>query len=123
MSLRTFWIDEGNEAVQNERLAVILEARESYAASLPSRSKVILRPQPVLSRLAPRSWTTSWIEENDDYVQNDNRPIARGARDSCVTDLSTHGVQLHPQPTTDPLDPLNWTSLRKHCILGIVMGL
>lgn len=122
MSLRTFWIVESDEAVQNERLAVIREARDSYAPS-SSKGKVILRPQPVLSRLDPRSWTTSWIEGSDDFVQNDDRPVARGARDYCETDLSTTGVQLHPQPTTDPLDPLNWTSLRKHCILGIVMGL
>ena len=32
-----------------------------------------------------------------------------------------HGVRLHPQPTTDPLDPLNWTSVRKHSILAVVM--
>ena len=31
------------------------------------------------------------------------------------------GVKLHPQPTVDPLDPLNWSSLKKHTILGIVM--
>ena len=122
MSLRTFWIVESDEAVQNERLAVIREARESYAAS-SSKSKVILRPLPVLSRLDPRSWTTSWIEGSDDFVQIGDRPIATVPRDYCATDLSTSGVQLHPQPTTDPLDPLNWTPFRKHCILGIVMGL
>lgn len=31
------------------------------------------------------------------------------------------GIPLHPQPTTDKLDPLNWTSTRKHIILGVVM--
>lgn len=31
------------------------------------------------------------------------------------------GVKLHPQPTADPLDPLNWSSFKKHTILGIVM--
>ncbi|CAI4214097.1 unnamed protein product [Parascedosporium putredinis] len=31
------------------------------------------------------------------------------------------GLKLHPQPTTDPLDPLNWTKLRKNTILAIVM--
>lgn len=30
-------------------------------------------------------------------------------------------IKQHPQRTSDPLDPLNWTSLRKHTILGIVM--
>ena len=31
------------------------------------------------------------------------------------------GLVLHPQPTSDPLDPLNWSSLKKHAILAIVM--
>lgn len=31
------------------------------------------------------------------------------------------GVKLHPQPTADPLDPLNWSSFKKHTILGVVM--
>ncbi|KAH8427263.1 putative MFS transporter [Aspergillus melleus] len=30
-------------------------------------------------------------------------------------------VKIHPQPTSDPLDPLNWSWVRKHSILGIVM--
>ncbi|OOF93173.1 hypothetical protein ASPCADRAFT_151615 [Aspergillus carbonarius ITEM 5010] len=30
-------------------------------------------------------------------------------------------MHMHPTPTTDPLDPLNWTRLQKHTILGIVM--
>ncbi|KAF1991444.1 MFS transporter [Aulographum hederae CBS 113979] len=33
------------------------------------------------------------------------------------------GFKLHPQPTSDPLDPLNWSSGRKHGILAIVMAL
>jgi len=33
------------------------------------------------------------------------------------------GIKLHPQPTSDPLDPLNWTSTRKNSILAIVMAL
>ncbi|KAJ9664904.1 hypothetical protein H2201_004956 [Coniosporium apollinis] len=33
------------------------------------------------------------------------------------------GIRLHPQPTSDPLDPLNWTSLKKHTILAVVMAL
>ena len=31
------------------------------------------------------------------------------------------GAKVHPQPTADPLDPLNWSSWRKNTILGIVM--
>lgn len=35
--------------------------------------------------------------------------------------ISRAGIKVHPQPTADPLDPLNWTSAKKHTILGIVM--
>ena len=37
--------------------------------------------------------------------------------------VTRDGIRLHPQPTTDPLDPLNWSSFQKHSILGIVMYL
>ena len=33
------------------------------------------------------------------------------------------GMKTHPQPTADPLDPLNWSSAKKHTILAIVMYL
>lgn len=33
------------------------------------------------------------------------------------------GVVLHPQPTADALDPLNWSACKKHSILAIVMYL
>lgn len=33
------------------------------------------------------------------------------------------GIALHPQPTSDPLDPLNWASWRKNVMLAIVMAL
>lgn len=35
--------------------------------------------------------------------------------------LMKDGLKLHPQPTADPLDPLNWATWRKHVILAIVM--
>ena len=35
--------------------------------------------------------------------------------------ISRAGIKLHPQPTADPLDPLNWSTMKKHTILGIVM--
>lgn len=35
--------------------------------------------------------------------------------------VSKDGLKLHPQPTTDPLDPLNWSWMKKHTILAIVM--
>lgn len=33
------------------------------------------------------------------------------------------GMRVHPQPTGDPLDPLNWSAFKKHLILAIVMYL
>ncbi|KAL4901609.1 hypothetical protein BDW74DRAFT_170065 [Aspergillus multicolor] len=35
--------------------------------------------------------------------------------------IEQNGIRVHPQPTSDPLDPLNWSRLQKHTILGIVM--
>lgn len=37
--------------------------------------------------------------------------------------VSKDGVVLHPQPTADALDPLNWSARRKNPILAIVMYL
>lgn len=42
------------------------------------------------------------------------------------TDLAVvlkDGLTLHPQPTSDPLDPLNWTKAKKNTVLAIVMAL
>jgi hypothetical protein len=35
--------------------------------------------------------------------------------------VEQNGIRVHPQPTCDPLDPLNWSWLQKHTILAIVM--
>ncbi|KAL4930899.1 putative MFS transporter [Aspergillus undulatus] len=35
--------------------------------------------------------------------------------------VEQNGIRVHPQSTADPLDPLNWSRLQKHTILGIVM--
>jgi hypothetical protein len=37
--------------------------------------------------------------------------------------VTRDGFRLHPQPTSDPLDPLNWSSFQKHSILAIAMFL
>ena len=49
--------------------------------------------------------------------------ILGGDRQSYDISISKDGVKLHPQPTADPLDPLNWSSAKKHTILAIVMYL
>jgi hypothetical protein len=38
-----------------------------------------------------------------------------------VDPVEQDGIRVHPQPTSDPLDPLNWSRLQKNGILGIVM--
>lgn len=48
---------------------------------------------------------------------------AQGLNADDIPVLKHDGLRMHPQPTSDPLDPLNWTSLRKHSILAIVMAL
>lgn len=35
--------------------------------------------------------------------------------------VAEDSLKLHPQPTEDPLDPLNWSTTMKHVILAIVM--
>lgn len=43
---------------------------------------------------------------------------------TVITDMGKETPEastVHPQPTSDPLDPLNWSRLQKHTILGIVM--
>jgi hypothetical protein len=49
--------------------------------------------------------------------------VAQEVKASYGTAITKENVPVHPQATTDPLDPLNWTSLKKHTILGIVMWL
>ena len=44
-------------------------------------------------------------------------------RQSYDIAISKDGLKLHPQPTADPLDPLNWSFAKKHTILAIVMYL
>lgn len=49
--------------------------------------------------------------------------ILGGGRQSYDIGISKDGLKLHPQPTADPLDPLNWSFAKKHTILAIVMYL
>ena len=52
---------------------------------------------------------------------NDSALEDKEAGEVYETWFTKDGIRLHPQPTADPLDPLNWSSWRKHSILGIVM--
>jgi hypothetical protein len=54
-------------------------------------------------------------------AETERRAIQQELSESDLQSSSTNGILRHPQPTQDPLDPLNWAIWNKHCILGIVM--
>lgn len=60
------------------------------------------------SGLCPSSGQMVSIEKGDTHLV-------------CEAGGSADGSKVHPQPTTDPLDPLNWSTMQKHVILAIVM--
>ena len=57
------------------------------------------------------------------HVQDEKAIVDQSHGDAYDVAISKGGLKSHPQPTADPLDPLNWTSWRKHTILAIVMYL
>jgi len=67
---------------------------------------------------------TDMSEKNAEPINEKNGLHQDGPEESgegYESNILRDGVKLHPQPTADPLDPLNWTSFRKHTILAIVM--
>ncbi|SPN99075.1 related to MFS transporter [Cephalotrichum gorgonifer] len=52
-----------------------------------------------------------------------NNDLSNGSIENEVGEvvIAEGETKLHPQPTADSLDPLNWSKARKHVILGIVM--
>ncbi|KAL8949561.1 MAG: hypothetical protein Q9222_004335 [Ikaeria aurantiellina] len=58
-------------------------------------------------------------------VESFNEKAALGLENGRVeaAEILKDGIRVHPEPTADPLDPLNWSSLKKHTILAIVMYL
>ncbi|KAL9024743.1 MAG: hypothetical protein Q9196_006288 [Gyalolechia fulgens] len=52
---------------------------------------------------------------------NEKRPIDSEVGQFVEVEVVKDGLRVHPQPTADPLDPLNWSALKKHTILAIVM--
>ncbi|CAI7647144.1 unnamed protein product [Penicillium glandicola] len=57
--------------------------------------------------------------KNDDFDPT-LTTVDQGTQVLCNA-VNKNGIRLHPQATTDSLDPLNWSSLQKHGILSIVM--
>jgi hypothetical protein len=55
-------------------------------------------------------------KEADELEKGQN--VVQSAEASAITKA---GLVVHPQPTSDPLDPLNWSWMKKHSILAIVM--
>lgn len=58
--------------------------------------------------------------KNDDFDQT-HTPIDQGTQVLYSAAVNKNGIRLHPQPTADSLDPLNWSRFQKHVILSIVM--
>ncbi|EPS32402.1 hypothetical protein PDE_07362 [Penicillium oxalicum 114-2] len=56
----------------------------------------------------PFDQTDTTVEEGITHIVSDSK-------------VTVDGLKVHPQPTTDPLDPLNWSTFQKHGILGIVI--
>ena len=50
----------------------------------------------------------------------DHHAIAAREEGSSILKTSRDGQSLHPQPTVDPNDPLNWPQRRKNLILLVV---
>lgn len=48
-------------------------------------------------------------------------PVEEGTHVQYNMIANANGTKQHPQPTSDPLDPLNWSKFRKNSILAIVM--
>jgi hypothetical protein len=74
--------------------------------------------------LAESDITGSESEETVNGSEEDiteRRAIEEEVRKSYGTILKDEKVSLQPEPTRDSLDPLNWSSIRKHTILAIVM--
>ncbi|KAJ5490457.1 Major facilitator superfamily domain general substrate transporter [Penicillium expansum] len=58
--------------------------------------------------------------KNDDFDQT-HTPVDQGSQVLYSAVVNKNGIRIHPQPTADSLDPLNWSRLQKHVILSIVM--
>ncbi len=63
----------------------------------------------------------SGIKEVEEPIQGEQQAIAQEVAESYGTSLGRDGKQLQPKSTKDPKDPLNWTGIRKHTILALVM--
>ncbi|KAF2141393.1 uncharacterized protein K452DRAFT_288096 [Aplosporella prunicola CBS 121167] len=61
--------------------------------------------------------------KSDDGKENHDNEDMQTTVETDMTVVLKDGLKLHPQPTSDPMDPLNWSRARKNTILTIVMAL
>jgi hypothetical protein len=67
-------------------------------------------------------YSASHTPTNSSQDGKEKVELASGLVDTVVEGaVIKDGIKVHPQPTTDPLDPLNWSPWRKNSILSIVM--
>ena len=80
------------------------------------------QPTTTEKKVAAVDQTSTTSPSSSSHDGKEKTPIAAGHVDAIVEGTVTKdGIKVHPQPTTDPLDPLNWPKWRKHSILAIVM--
>lgn len=72
--------------------------------------------------VGPYAATPTPTHSSQDEKEREKGELAPGLVDTVIEGAITKdGLKVHPQPTTDPLDPLNWSRWRKTSILSIVM--
>ncbi|KAK8174275.1 major facilitator superfamily transporter [Phyllosticta citrichinensis] len=76
-------------------------------------------PAPESSQLNTKASDLTSNEKKDGVVENSSHTTVEVEHGVVLK----HGLRLHPQPTSDPLDPLNWSTARKNSILVILMAL
>ncbi|GME31934.1 putative mfs transporter protein [Neofusicoccum parvum] len=67
----------------------------------------------------PASEQTSDEPKLDAKPDPDNEKVP-AAVEADLAVVLRDGLKLHPQPTSDPLDPLNWSKAKKNTVLAIV---
>ena len=85
--------------------------RDREVTALPDIDTALNKTVNILSRIND-VWGSFQVEQH---------AVAQEVADSYGTSLGRDEKQLHPRPTKDPKDPLNWTAYRKHTILALVM--
>jgi hypothetical protein len=60
-------------------------------------------------------------DNNNEEFDQTHTPVGHSTQVLYCATVNKNGIRLHPQPTADPLDPLNWSKFQKHVILSIVM--